>query len=120
MISSQKIPQLSLPNKILNLLLQIIAFICVMPVISMEVAIFVLIALIEISLHFFWPLQEWVILNLYKHLIKWNIQGHVMLTPSCYLYPSSLMSGPSLDEGLIQDGIGGLLPFTLLSSSSWQ
>ena len=107
-------------NKILYLLLQVIILVCVIPMIFMEAVIFVLIALIEISLHFFWSLQEWVILNLYKHLIKWNIQGHVMLTPSYYLYPSSLMSGPSLDEGLIQDGIEGLLPFTLLSSSSWQ
>ena len=81
MISSKKIPQLSLPNKILNLLLQIIAFICVMPVISMEVAIFVLIVLIR-TLHLLWPLQGWVILDLHQHLIKWNIQGCVMLTSS--------------------------------------
>ena len=57
MISSEKIPQLFLLDEILNLLLQVIASIHVMPVISMEEAILVLIALIRISLHFLWPLQ---------------------------------------------------------------
>ena len=78
MISSKKISQLSLPNEIFNLLLQVIALIHVMPVISMEAAILILIALVVISFHFFWPLQGWIILDLHKHLIKWNIQGHVM------------------------------------------
>ena len=73
MISSKKTPQLSLPDKIPNLLLQIIAFIRVMPVISLEAGIFVLIALIRISFHLLWPLQGWIILDLHKHLIKWNV-----------------------------------------------
>ena len=62
-----------LADKIPNLLLQIIAFIRVMPVISLEAGIFVLIALIRISFHLLWPLQGWIILDLHKHLIKWNI-----------------------------------------------
>ena len=82
MISSKKIPQLSLPDKILNLLLQVIAFIHVMLVISIEAVIFVLFALIRISLHLLWPLQGWVILDLHQYLIKWNFQGCVMLTSS--------------------------------------
>ena len=82
MISSRKIPQLSLPDEILYLLLQIITLVCVMPVISMEVAILILIALIRISLHLLWPLQRWVILDLHKYLIKCNTQGRVMLAPS--------------------------------------
>ena len=78
MIASKKISQLSLPNKVLNLLLQVIAFVLVMPVISMEAAIFVLIMLVRISLHLLWSLQGWILLDLHKHLIKWNIQGHVI------------------------------------------
>ena len=80
MISSKKISQLFLPDEILNLLLQVIAFVYVMPVISLEVAILVLIALIRISLHLLWALQGWVIFDLHKHLIKWNVQGCVMQT----------------------------------------
>ena len=56
MILSKKIPQLSLPDEILNMLLQVIAFVRVMPMISMEAAILVLIALIRIFLHLLWPL----------------------------------------------------------------
>jgi len=51
MILSKKIPQLSLLDEILNLLLQVIAFVHVMSVVSMETAILVLITLIRISLH---------------------------------------------------------------------
>ena len=82
MILSNKISQLSLLDKILYLLLLIIALIRVMPVISVKAAIFILIALVRISLHLLWPLQRWVILDLHKHLIKWNIQRHVVLTSS--------------------------------------
>ena len=39
---------------------------------------------------------------------------------SCCLRPSSLPSETSLDEGLVQDGMGGPLLLALLSSSSWQ
>ena len=44
-----------------------------MAVIFMEAAILVLIVLIRILLHLLWPLKGWVILDLYKHLIKWNV-----------------------------------------------
>ena len=53
-----------------------------MTVTSMEAVILILIELIEISLHLLRPLQGWVILDLHKHLIKWNVQGRVVLTPS--------------------------------------
>ena len=76
--SSKKIPQISLPDVILNLLLQVIAFVRVVYVISMEAAILVLIALVRISFHLLWPLQGWIVLDLHKHLIKRNIQGCVM------------------------------------------
>ena len=51
MISSKKISQLSLLDEIFNLLLQIIALVCVMLVISIEAGILVFIALVWISLH---------------------------------------------------------------------
>ena len=51
MISSKKIPQFSLPDEIFYLLLQVIALICVMLMIFMEVVILILIALVGISLH---------------------------------------------------------------------
>ena len=51
MISSQKIPQLSLPNKILSLLLEAIALVRVMPVISVEAAILILIVFVRIFLY---------------------------------------------------------------------
>ena len=62
--------QLSLSDKVLYLLLQVITLIRVMPVISMKAAIFILIALFRISFHLLWPLQGWVILDLHKHLNK--------------------------------------------------
>ena len=77
MISSKKLLQLSLPDEILILLLQVIAFVRVMLVISMEATILVLITHIRISLHLLWPLQGWVVLDLHKHLIKRNIQGQI-------------------------------------------
>jgi len=125
MISSKKISQLSLPNEIFNLLLQVIALIRVMSVISMEVAILILIAHVGISLHLLWPLQGWFILDLHKHLKEEHSRAYnansVIKTnlPSCCLYPSSLLSGPSLNGDLVQDGVGALLLSTLLSSSSW-
>ena len=82
MILSNKISQLSLLDKILYLLLLVIVLIRVMPVISVKATIFILIALVRISLHLLWPLQRRVILDLHKHLIKWNIQGQVVLTSS--------------------------------------
>ena len=80
MISSQKIPQFFLPDKILYLLLQVIALVCVMSVVSVEAAILIRITLVRIFLHLLCPLQGLIILDLHKHLIKWNIQGRVMLT----------------------------------------
>ena len=51
-----KIPQFPLSNEIFNLLLEVKTFIGVMPVISMEAAILIPVALIGVFLHFFWPL----------------------------------------------------------------
>ena len=56
MIPSNKVPQLSLSNEILDLLLQVITLVHVMPMISMEVTIFILIALVGISFHLLQPL----------------------------------------------------------------
>ena len=56
MILSNEVPQLSLSNEILDLLLQVITFIRVMPMVPMEATIFILIALIGISFHLLWPL----------------------------------------------------------------
>ena len=67
MIPSNGMPQLSLSDKIIYLLFQIIAVVFVMPMISMEARIFVFIE---------------VILDLHKYLIKRIIQGCVLLTPS--------------------------------------
>ena len=82
MIPSKKISQLSLPDEIFNLLLQVIVVICVMPVISIEATILILIVLVWISLYLLWPFQGWVILDLHKHLIKWYVQVRVMLASS--------------------------------------
>ena len=73
MIPSNEMPQLSLSNEILNLLLQVITLVRVMPMISMEVIVFILIALVRISFHLLWPLQGRIILNLHEHLIEWGI-----------------------------------------------
>ena len=55
MIPSNEVPQLSLSHKILNLLLQVITFIRVMPMAPMEATILTFIALIGITLHLLWP-----------------------------------------------------------------
>ena len=56
MIPSNEVPQLSLSNEILDLLLQVITLVRVMPMISIEAIIFILIALIGISFHLLQPL----------------------------------------------------------------
>ena len=81
-IPSNKMPQFSLFAKILYLLLQVIVLVCVMLMIPMEVAIFVFIVPVGISLHLLLPLQGEVIFDLHKYLIKWSIQGCVVLAPS--------------------------------------
>ena len=63
-------PQLSLPNKILNLLLQVITLVRVMVMISMEATIFILITLVRIAFHLLWPLQGRIILDLHEHLVE--------------------------------------------------
>ena len=55
MIPSNEVPQLSLSNEILDLLFQVITLVRVMPMISMEATIFILIALVEISFHLLQP-----------------------------------------------------------------
>ena len=80
-ISSKKISQFSLPNKILYFLFQIKTLIHVMSMISVEAAILVPIAHVGIPFHFLWPLQGWVILDLHKHLLKWHVQWRILLTP---------------------------------------
>ena len=73
MIPSNEVPQLSLSNEILNLLFQVITLVRVMPMISMEAIVFILIVLVRISFHLLWPLQGRIILNLHEHLIEWGI-----------------------------------------------
>ena len=51
------------------------------PMISMKATILVSITLVGISLHFLWPLQRWIILDLHKNLLKWNIQWGILLVP---------------------------------------
>ena len=65
--------QLSLFDKILDLLFQVITFVRVMPIVPMEATIFVLIALIRISFHLLWPLQGRIVLDLHEHLVEWGI-----------------------------------------------
>ena len=72
MIPSNEVPQLSLSNEILDLLLQVITLVRVMPMISLEATILILIALVRISFHLFWPLQGRIILDLHEHLIEWG------------------------------------------------
>ena len=70
MIHSNEIPKLSLSNEILNLLFQVITLVRVMPMISMEVIVFILIVLVRISFHLLWSLQGRIIHDLHKHLIE--------------------------------------------------
>ena len=55
----------------------------IMPMVSVEVAIFIPIAFVGISLHFFEPLQGRIILDLHKHLFQWHVQRCILLT-SCW------------------------------------
>ena len=80
MISSKEICHLPLLDEIFYLLLQIKTLVHIMPMVSMEVAILVPIALIGISLHFSQPLQGRIILDLHKHLFKRHVQRRVLLT----------------------------------------
>ena len=79
MLSSKEIFQLSLSYKIFNLLFQIVTFICVVPMVSMEAAILVPIALVGISPHFLQSLQGRIILDLHENLLKGHVQWRVLL-----------------------------------------
>ena len=70
MISSNEMSQLSLSDKILYLLLQVITLIHVMAMIFMEATVPILIALVRIAFHLLWPLQGRIILDLHEHLIE--------------------------------------------------
>ena len=81
MSSSKEISQFSLLDEIFNLLVQIIAFVRVMPMVPVEAAILVPIALVGISLYFLWPLQRRIVLDLHKNLFKRHVQGRVLQIP---------------------------------------
>ena len=81
MSSSKEISQFSLLDEIFNLLVQIIAFVRVMPMVPVEAAILVPIALVGISLYFLWPLQRRIVLDLYKNLFIRHVQGRILLIP---------------------------------------
>ena len=98
-ISSKEIFQFSLPDKIFNLLLQIVAFVHVMPMVLVEAAIFIPITLVGISLHFLQPLQRRIVLDLHKNLFKWHVQGCILLIPyrrPCLVVSVFFFSCPSL------------------------
>ena len=82
MLSSKEISQLSLSYNSFNLLFQIVTFVHVLPMVSMEAAILVPIALVEISLHFLRPLQGRIILDLHENLLKGHVQWRVLLIPA--------------------------------------
>ena len=73
MIPSNKMPQLSLSDEILNLLFQVVTFVCVMPMVPMKATVFILIALIWISFLLLWSLQGRIFLDLHVYLIEWGI-----------------------------------------------
>ena len=81
MLLSKEISQFSLSCKIFNLLFQIVTFVHVVPIVSMEAKILVPIALVRISLHFLWPFQGRIIVDLHKDLLEWHVQWRVLLTP---------------------------------------
>ena len=94
MLSSKEISQLSLSYKIFNLLFQIVTFVRVVPMVSMEAAILVPIALVGISPHFLQPLQWRIILDLHKNLLKGHVQWRELLIPcrrACLLVISILL-----------------------------
>ena len=121
-LSSKEISQLSLSNEIFNLLFQIVAFIHVMPMVPMEAAILVPIALVGISLHFLRPFQRRIVLicirtcssGVFKGVYCWFRTGG----PACYLDLSFLPSVPSLDKGLARNDDWGFLLFFQISSFS--
>ena len=73
MISFEEISQFSLPNEIFNLLLQIETLVHVMSMVFVEAAILVPIAFVGISLHFLWPFQGRIVLDLLENLFKWHV-----------------------------------------------
>ena len=73
MILSKEISQFSLPNEIFNLLLQIETLVRVMSMVSVEAVILVPITFVGISLHFLWPLQGRIVLDLQENLFKWHV-----------------------------------------------
>ena len=74
MLSSREISQLSLSYEIFNLLFQIVTFVRVVPMVSIETTIHVPIALVGISFHFLRLLQGMIILNLHENLLKGHVQ----------------------------------------------
>ena len=80
MILSKEVSQLPLPNEIFYLLLQIKKLVCIMPMVSVEVAILIPFVLVGISLHFFGPLKGRIILDLHKHLSQRHVQRRILLT----------------------------------------
>ena len=94
MLSSKENFQLSLSHKIFNLLFQIVTFICVVPMVSMEAAILVPITHVGISPHFLQSLQGMIILDLHENLLKGHVQWRVLLIPcqrACVLVISVLL-----------------------------
>ena len=81
MLLSKEISQFSLSCKIFNLLFQIVTFVRVVPIVSMEAKILVPIALVRISLHFLWPFQGRIIVDLHKDLLEWHVQWRILLIP---------------------------------------
>ena len=70
-----------------------------MPMVPVEAAILVPIALVGISLHFLQLLQRRIVLDLHKNMFKWHVQGRVLLIPyrqACLVVSIFLFSRPSL------------------------
>ena len=115
MLSSKEISQLSLSNKIFNQLFQIVTFICIMPMVSMEAVI-----LIPISPATSRKDHPWFAWELAQGACSMAciVDSMPKGLPSCYLGHSYLPFIPSLDGDLARSGAWGLLPFSQLSSFS--
>ena len=107
--------QFPLPNESLYLLFQVIAFKCVMSVISVETTIFIPGSLTGISLQFAREFQGSFVFDLYQDLINQGIQGGEVCEPPCRGFGSSIISFISRScHHLTPILLSFLLPLSLL------
>ena len=99
-----------LPNEGLYLLLQVIAFRCVMTVISVEARIFIPGSLARITLQFVRECQCSFVFDLYQNLVNRGIQGGEVCEPPCRGFGSLIISFITRSRHLSSSILPGFLP----------